>query len=334
MQYCYNGRYVYRCPELIAYARASTLAPGAVGWTVPVNVSPKGAYVSQVEAGIDAVGRVVASWVLRPTRTSGFTLQAARKSGAWTAAVSIRTAPAIFPAQLAVGASGDAVVVWAENQSLPAPLGSVNASFLGAASEAWTPTEVVAALPAPVGHLRAAVDGAGRATAIWNDSAAIDIASRDAGGWSAPSVLFAGAVSGPEIVADASGRLVIAWIHVGGAPDGTNTVEARVVEPSGLATDTAWTAGANNSPALAVTADGNAVVSWLDELDANVYAATTAPGDVWDAPVQLSTGVTQYAAAWGTTVSVAAGPGTRAHAAWLGIVGTNGQVQILAATRP
>lgn len=333
LAYCASGGRVYRCWQNQHVAKAATLPAGATTWT-KVTLSAVSYAVIDVQAAVDDAGVVTVVWNRRASAVGPAELQAATAtSGAWTVASTIATSAGFATPRLAVGPAGDAVVAWAENTATPSVSGTVNAIVRSAG--AWSAPAIVAGESSAVAHLRTTVDGSGRAAIVWT-GAGYDVAwARRAGGlWGAPEVLLAANGSMPDVASDRSGRFVLSWLAMGAAADGSNNVEALVVDPWGQTFDAVWNVGTDVAPNIALARDGiSGTIAWLDETDNNAYVATLSAANAWSAPAVASTGASLYTVVWGTSLSVAAGDNGESAVGWLSISGLNGQVKIRAASR-
>jgi hypothetical protein len=235
--------------------------------------------------------------------------------------------------RVAMSSGGNAMVVWAESTTVP-PLYALRASYRDAGAGVWSVTpETVATPPQPIVELRAAMDGAGQAGVVWSSANAVEWARRVAGVWTVPETLVSAAGAGPQIAADTPGSFLVTWLQIGSAVDGGNTIEAYLLPPDGSVYQKSWEAGTNVPASASLSPDGSlAVLAWLDEADGNVYAAhLTAPTE-WSAPLLVSSGSAMYSAAWGMSVSLAAGPGQSATAAWLSVADIYGRVNLFASS--
>ena len=138
--------------------------------------------------------------------------------------------------------------------------------------------------PPGIGGVQVAVDGSGGVTLLWSrrttsNNFVLQTTSRPAGGsFSAPVDIgpvgspFLGILDNPSLAVDAQGNGIAVW------PDPGGSVRAAV-RPAGGAfgAPVELSSGTNNfDPRLAMSANGTAVVSWID--DTTVRAASRAPG--------------------------------------------------------
>jgi len=194
--------------------------------------------------------------------------------------------------QVAGMGQGEAVVVWAKAQgAFGLELwGSTHSRIAG-----WSPPARIntSANRAEKHGVAAARDGS--ATAVWIESVAgrrTVYASRlDNAGWSLPLAIddaAPGQADEPQVVVDANGQALIAWVQLAG---GAWTVRSRRC-PAGPLSGCAAVAsvpgpaGSAELPRLAGTPGGAAVVVW-QQVDAagqrDLYASAYAPGAGWDA---------------------------------------------------
>lgn len=225
-----------------------------------------------------------------------------------------------------MNAAGDAVVVWEHlvNQTMV-----VQATVRPAGGTFSAPVNLSAA--GATGPLpRAAIDGAGNVTVVWQqwgpESAIVQAATRPAGGtFSAPVDLSApGNVSGAQVATNA-GETVAAWARVDSTP--SSIVQAATRSAGGAFSAVADLSAAGHGgvdPQVGVDAAGNAVAIWsrFDGTSRVVQVATRPAGHLFGAPTDLS-----LAGRDALVPGLAVNPAGDAVVAWQRSNGTNTIVQ-------
>ncbi|MGE0593964.1 MAG: hypothetical protein AB7G23_15915 [Vicinamibacterales bacterium] len=336
MKYCSRGLVVYRCPEILSYAKTATLAPGATVWT-KADLSAKGYSVLDVQVGLDGAGNAVAAWSYRAAPGAVPVLQSATRSagGDWASPVDVTAVATLQTPRLAVGTSGHASLVWQETVTTAPSLYALRSAERSPTGEGWVVEDVSLTTQAHrMWSLRTAIDPEGTTVAVWDDGSTLELARRVGGTWGAPTILAPAQSGGPELAVDEAGRVLVSWLEFGLGPDGSNLIEARLFAPDGAPTASTWSVGTQVAPSAALAADGSGVLAWLDETDFNIYAATLLPDGQWSPPQVVSTGPALSRAAWGMRVAVSAAPGHQASAAWLSVAGLYGQLKVFASSLP
>ena len=227
--------------------------------------------------------------------------------------------------QVAVGATGAAVVIWEQDGPQGARIVSVHRSPGGA----WSGVEPVSATSAHSVHGQQVAMAGGATTAVWQSSGRIQVALRPAGGaWTSPRTLSrpGGQASFPQVAMSPSGAAVVVWQqHLGGhdravvvrRPAGGPWSSPRTL--SGSFGDAAW-------PQVALDAHGNATVVWeRDWADGGRSAALVVrrpAGGRWTAPMRLSA-----AGQPGSGPVVAMDPSGDTLVAWMGRHAGHGAVE-------
>jgi hypothetical protein len=219
----------------------------------------------------DASGDAVAAWVVEVS--GGTKVQAATSVGAaWTPPVDLDAAPdetAGWPS-VAMDDGGDAVVAWAHFTDPDAGLRSA----IRPAAGAWSASSEVD--PGPVASPPSiASDAMGNATAVWStytaEGVVVTSAQRSTNtSWAAAVALSTpgGATLGPSprVTADRSGDVAAVWEQASESP------VTRGIQVASRTVDTARSTPHivslpdqfGNTPEVALSDDGDAVVSYLD----------------------------------------------------------------------
>jgi hypothetical protein len=284
---------------------SATLPAGATTWTKPVTISPTGA--SSPALAVDSQGDAVAVWTVPVTAAATTTVvQAAFRPAAtttWGSAIQLSTTPttstpttdiAATP-QVALDPHGDAVAAWV--QTVGTSPSGVWAASRPVTSGVWQSAVTVSDSTMASGGAEVALDPAGRATAIWSDSAGIGAADLPLGGaWSSP-VTVPGSAGGfnPSLAIDAQGDATAVFNQsvgngVGPAAKADAVATAR---PAGGAWQTPVVISTQNpvsghapGPQVGVDPHGDAVAVWtaFDGTNNTAEAATKVAGGTWPAP--------------------------------------------------
>jgi hypothetical protein len=289
-----------------AMTRASATAP----WTTPVSISPAGTDPFAPEVGIDARGDVIAIW----TDGAGTNppIEAASgdaTTGAWGQSQQLAAGrQGGADPQLAVNGDGDALVTWQRQTShllthgrLVPTLHEAEMAIDRPAGAPWPAAQVIGRFTEeqilPGGNIwapltaSAVLDGHGDATVIWQtlhgDSSLLEVAHRTAGRpWHVATTLATVNDAEAAIGTDTRGDLTATW---------TNAKGRLVAATSHNGTD--WSAptaipGVTDATVywLTVSANGEALVTWLGA-HAKVTVATRAhAGSTWSRPTALAKG--------------------------------------------
>jgi hypothetical protein len=284
----------------LACAGSALAAPA---WLAATNLSNPGFTSVRPEVGVDSNGESVASWYgSEPTTGELAQVSAHPRGGGWLPFQTLRRDGAINP-DLAVGASGTAVIAW----EFDSEEGSPDGSFIEAAVRtggAWSvPAPLPKDTPLQVSYFpRVAVSPAGNALAVWQQCYSSDnkecfdgkgeyvarAAVRPAGGsWSMPMVLSSPSENAIKLspAIDDAGDLAVAWEDMKGSD-----VRVAVRRAGGAWTDHTLTASASGSPQVAFAANGTATAVW-DEFETNAgywVAEATATGTSWSSLHRIS----------------------------------------------
>ena len=184
--------------------------------------------------------------------------------------------------QLDVDDSGNAVVVWVQNNSIWAARYTVGVGW-GAATIISSGVTSVATAP------QIAVDTNGDAVAVWQQLDGIQNIWANhylAGwGWGTATTISDGAGNAtvPQVATDTSGNAVAVWAQSDGSSD--NIMANRYLVGSGWGTATSISSGGTSvaAPQISVDASGNAVAVW-QQLDTtqNIWANRYSAATGWD----------------------------------------------------
>ena len=260
------------------------------------------AYEPQV--AVDASGNAVAVW--QQSDGTRFNIQANRYDAgtdSWGTAALIETdnSGSAGPAQVAVGASGNAVAVWRQYDG---SVFNVWVNRYDAGTDSWgTAVLIETDNTGNAYDPQVAVDASGNAVAVWRqqDGGVINIQANryDAGtdSWGTAVLIETdntGSTYDPQVAVDASGNAVAVWTQ----SDGTRAnIWANRYDAGTDSWGTAALIEADNSgnaifPQVAVDASGNAVAVWQQfdgarfNIQANRYNAGSSN---WDTAALIET---------------------------------------------
>ncbi len=204
--------------------QAARRGPGGA-WEPVLDVSAAGQNAEEPQVAIDAAGNAVAVW----SRFDGakFIVQASFQGaggGAWSSAADLSASGEnSSDPQVAIDAAGNAIAVWARENS---PTLRVQAARHPAGG-AWEPGVNLSRLGDSAEEPEVAMAPGGDAMAVWSRTEGsprvVEGSAMPAGGaWEAPSVIsvIGQNASEPEVAADPTGNRVAVWAR----EDGTNTI--------------------------------------------------------------------------------------------------------------
>jgi hypothetical protein len=287
-----------------------SLAPGSVrydiwssyytaggGWGGPQLVESDDAGSAQSpEVVFDANGTGIAVWVqsdgiVSQARTNRYT------AGTWGTVTILEasTPGASNTPQIAIDASGDAVVVWTRYDGVSDKIYSSRYALPGG----WgAPVQIGSGLEPQV-----ASDASGNALAVWTQSGGIWSNRYTTGvGWGTAALIewSGGSASSAHVAFDPSGNAVAVWQQNGGFGTNSRIWSNRYTAgvgwggfPSLIQTDSSGGAtGTALTPQIAIDANGNALAVWVQP-----DGASDNTPDIW---------VNRYTAGsgWGTTANL------------------------------
>ncbi len=275
----------------VAGRRATAAQSDAAGaWAGPVVLGAVSSYRPQVAAA--ANGTTVMVWAVTNTASTS-SLYASRNlgTGGWSAPVLVASgAKDVGTLRVSADASGNAIFVWQES---PSTRSTIRASRLSAASGVWSVPMAINDGTRFAYEPELATDGAGNTVAVWyeaSDGAQVNgivdygvVANRytaSAAGWSgAVRVQPVGASAGvlAKVALDGVGNGFAVWLQ--GSPGNSQKKElwSARFDVAGmlwapavkLMTDPAAYAmrGSDQTPDIAINANGEAVVIWYQVTD-------------------------------------------------------------------
>jgi hypothetical protein len=210
------------------------------GWTSPVQLSAISRSLGSIQVAADALGNAIAVWQdASGPRQAVFASRLDAVSGNWSAPQTLNdgTNNAFLP-EIAVDATGTMLAVWFEASDAAQAIGFVDVGVVAnrfvAATGIWSGPAAVQPHGAPAGQLpNVAVDAAGNAIAVWLQSSVANATHYEL--WSAPFTAAGGTWGTPlKLMTDAAAYAQI---------------------------------GTDQTPKIAVNADGDAVVVWFQQTD-------------------------------------------------------------------
>ena len=197
------------------------------GWGTPTLIETSNLSPVSVQIASDAAGNMVAVWEHIDPAASALAIPHSIyinrfSNGSWGTATLVRNgAPFAMQSKVAVGANGNAMLVWLEDDGSDTT--SIWARAYTSSGVGGTPQRIDNLSAYTTGHLpQVAMDAAGNAVAVWGQGGHIWSARYVAGtGWSAaadidsPGATASG--NSPQIAVDANGNALAAWARAGAA---------------------------------------------------------------------------------------------------------------------
>ena len=250
---------------------ASVRPPGGQ-WGPAVTAS--GGPYRDLGVGIDGSGNAIAAWMTGGNAVDTASLAAGAKK--WTKITTLAAAGQAV--DLAVNATGSAVITWATRTAALAASGTVLGGF--AAPVALGPPPGY-----PIGHTRVVLNGQGDAAAAWVASGGVDrVATRSPDGSWAPSVTLSTTSSDGRIdvaIDGAGDARAIFGQQSGSYPNNVISVAYTSARPAGGTWSTpallSAPGDATTSPHVVADAAGTFVVSWVDNTT-GLTVLTSPPG--------------------------------------------------------
>ena len=250
---------------------ASVRPPGGQwGPAVTVTTDP----YRDLGVGIDGSGNAIAAWMTGTSAVQTASLPASARK--WTKITTLATRGQAV--DLAVNATGSAVITWATRTAALAASGTVLGGF--AAPVALGPPPGY-----PIGHTRVVLNGQGDAAAAWVASGGTDlVATRSPDGAWAPAVTLSTTSSDGRIdvaIDGAGDARAIFGQQSGSYPNNVISVAYTSARPAGGAWSTpallSAPGDATTSPHVVADAAGTFVVSWVDNTT-GLTVLTSPPG--------------------------------------------------------
>src|SRR6516162_3019045 len=252
---------------------ASVRPPGGQ-WGPAVTVSTVGAYRDLV-VGIDGSGNAIAAWMTGSSAIDTASLPAGARK--WTKVTTLATQGQAV--DLAVNATGAAIITWAGRTGAVAASGTVLGGFAAPVTLGPPPGY-------PIGHTRVVLNGQGDAAAAWVASGGTDlVATRSPDGSWAPSVTLSTTSSDGRIdvaIDGAGDARAIFGQQSGSYPNNVISVAYTSARPAGGTWSTpallSAPGDATTSPHVVADAAGTFVVSWVDNTTGALTVLTSPPG--------------------------------------------------------
>lgn len=219
--------------------------------------------------------------------------------------ISSTTGSATTP-KVAVDANGNAIVVWMQTDNQITNLW-VNRYTAGGWGVAQQVTNYTSATVGPSNVPSIAIDGAGNAVIMWNQSTVgsshFDVyTSRYSvanNSWSAPALLSSGINSayGYKVVSNSKGHVALIYCQntagTGGNGDASDVWVATGTTTGGFTTHTQVSSGPNpfdGAASLAIDPDGDIIAEWLqsDNAGYDVWVSLLPSGGTWSTPQTIT----------------------------------------------
>ena len=276
--------------------RASSRAAGG-DWAAATTISVGAdavAKASKVRVAVNESGDVITVWQQRDFPFERVWLARSSAGGAWEAPmpIALNVGDADMRPDVAVDASGDAVLAWMEG--IPGATKVLARTSMG---PVWGPViGLDAEAGVSAGSPSVAMDDAGDAVVVWgNSSTGLRSAMRPAGGgWSPANEVAANGSAPAAIVIDPHGDTTVAWstyTNTGLVVFAAHrTLTAPWSEPVALSGPSATTMG--SGPELSGNRVGDVTAVWEvrggDPQRSSVLVSSRAAGGDWSPPSTLS----------------------------------------------
>ena len=248
---------------------ASVRPPG--GQWGPAVTASGGPYRDLV-VGIDGSGNAIAAWMTGGNAVDTASLPAGAKK--WTKITTLATQGQAV--DLAVNATGAAIITWATRSGAFAASGTVLGGF-GAPVTLGPPPGY------PIGHTRVVLNGQGEAAAAWVSGLGADlVATRSAdGSWAPAATLSTTPYGRIDVAIDGAGNAVTIFGQQYGSNPNIISAAYTSARPAGgtWSTPALLSAPGDTATSLHVAADpaGTFVVSWLDTTTGGALTVLTSP---------------------------------------------------------
>ncbi len=279
--------------------QVSTRSPGT-GFTAPLDLSSNS---TEPQVAMTPGGEALAAW--RHFDGTDYVIQAATAAtgGAFSAPVEVssaETTTALQGLQLAINATGEAVLAWVQKDpSSPDPNQFSVLASVRPAGGSFSAPAIVSPQPLSVGDKaqspRVAIDAGGDVTVVWDyfdgTNWVIQAAVRPpAGAFSTPVSLTADGenASAPAVAMDAAGDAIALWSR----SDGANIrVEASTAPAGGSFSAPAALSEAGEdagSPQVAMAPGGAATAVWVSKNGGESWIAQASSGSIAGFPTPLN----------------------------------------------
>lgn len=286
-------------------------AVSAMGWS-----NEAAAIAQDPDLQVSQSGDRLAVWWKAASPANGAGVIQAQWLGSEASATQISSATGFATApKAAIDAAGNAIVVWMQSEE---QITDVWVNRYGVGAGWGVPRRLThAASPAiaPSGTPSIAMDAAGNAVVMWNESNAAISGHFDvytaryavvSDSWSSPTLLSNGANSayGYKVAANSSGKVAVIYAQfrridgVGGNGDASDIWVATGAATGDLADRARVSSSANlmyGQASLAVGPAGSLVAAWIQNNDSgylDVWISRQAAGGGWDTPRTIANSVT------------------------------------------
>lgn len=259
----------------------------AVGdWSLP-HVLSTALESSYAQVALSGNGLAYAVWSVADANYDSHIVAARHGVGGWSSSTISSSAYATANARVVMDLFGNAYVIWQQSGGL---------QFCGY-RDAWSAPVSITSVGSGDVRPRIAVNGSGRALAVWNRGDVVMAASYAAGEWTGiRTISLTGDAHDAEVSIDEAGNGLAAWVVQGGAPS-VETVRFDAVTgqwddvPRAIANRFT---GRTGQVALQQDRQGNAILVWAEQdgqvtqLRASRYLAAS---NSWQAAVSLTSGL-------------------------------------------
>jgi hypothetical protein len=272
---------------------SSTLSPG-LQWSAPVAVSAAGDKPGWFELAVDPGGEAVIVYEDSSTVKSRARVVTRPAGGDWAAPLTVSAAgeETTTNPTLAVGAGGDAAIVW----TIPNAVRAVERPAGGG----WSAPATVVSASNSFFYPSVAVAPNGEAVAVWQQAingvgAVVESSFETGGAWSAPVELGGGFfyAGPPQVAIDAAGEAVALWERKIENPASFDVLAASRPRGGPWSTPTAVPRTEKEEPyepSLALSPGGQAVAAWVTgTLTEHIIRTSVRPaGAPWGPPTDLT----------------------------------------------
>jgi hypothetical protein len=249
---------------------ASVRPPGGQ-WGPPVTVTTDP--YRDLVVGIDGSGNAIAAWMTGGNAVDTASLPAGAKK--WTKITTLATQGQAV--DLAVNATGAAIITWATRSGAVAASGTVLGGFAAPVTLGPPPGY-------PIGHTRVVLNGQGDAAAAWVAWNNVDlVATRSPdGSWAPAATLSTTSYGRIDVAIDGAGDARAIFGQLYGSNPNFISVAYTAARPAGgtWSTPALLSAPGDATTSLHVVADaaGTFVASWLDTTTGALTVLTSPPG--------------------------------------------------------
>jgi len=271
-------------------------ASTATTWSAVSTLADNWIQEESIDVGTDRDGDGFAVWVgMEATGKRNVYASARPTGGSWSMPTVVHADSLADAAEtrLAVSANGSAVAIWRS-------LGATETQLMGArnSSGGWaSATRIDQGTGTVIGGQRVAIDGAGRAAAVWWQTwdYVVRLSVDSLSGWSAPiDIATAGILPDPAVAVDSQGHGFAAWRDATGV--WVRAIDLGAANPVVGASVQLATVPGSSRLRMTMSPNGHALLTWLESGGATLRAARFVPGasagtGSWSSPETAAAGV-------------------------------------------